>query len=111
MFSLGCVLLEILVLHHDGTLGRLRIDRSTKNPAYHANLENMDSWLPPAKFSVMSSRDYHLAGLIRSMLSRDPTHRPVAEDVLSDINLCDILTSAESTSMFGSCCRASYVSK
>lgn len=71
----------------------------------------MDSWLPPAKLSDMSSRDFHLARLIRSMLSRDPTHRPVAEHVLSDIDLCDRMISAESISMFGSCCRTSSVSK
>lgn len=74
-------------------------------------MENMDLWLPPAKSSDMSSRDLYLARLIRSMLSRDPTHRPVAEHVLSDIDLCDRMTSAESISMFGSCCRTSYVSK
>ena len=71
----------------------------------------MDLWLPPAKSSDMSSHDFHLARLIRSMLSRDPTNRPVAEHVLSDIDLCDRMTSAESVSMFGSCCRTSYVSK
>jgi hypothetical protein len=71
----------------------------------------MESWLPSAKSSDMSSRDYHLARLIRSMLSRDPTHRPVADHILSDINLCDQMTSMDSISMFGSCCRTSYVSK
>lgn len=59
----------------------------------------------------MSSRDHHLAILIRSMLSIDPTDRPVAEHILSDINLCDGMTSAGSISMFGSCCRTVCVSE
>ena len=71
----------------------------------------MDLWLPPAKSSDMSSRDFHLARLIRSMLSIDPAHRPVAEHVLSDINFCDRMSNMESIPMFGTCCRTSYVSK
>ncbi len=110
IFSLGCVLLEVLVLHQDGTLKRLRVDRSTNNPAFHANLDDMDAWLPIHHVDDMSLCDLHLVKTIRSMLSAAPERRPSADQLLHNIGLADMMKDSRSSSIFGSCCRTPYIS-
>ncbi|KAJ8105363.1 hypothetical protein OPT61_g10225 [Boeremia exigua] len=110
IFSLGCVLLEILVLHQDGTLDRLRVDRSTRNPAFHANLENIDAWLPTKHPDDMSFCDFHLTKAIRSMLSQTPEKRPRVDQLLDNMRLADMMKDSTHSSFFEACCRTPYVS-
>lgn len=108
MFSLGCVLLEIIVLHADGTLKRIRDNRPNPNPAFHANLSSLDSWLP---FSDgYSPREHHLVKEVRAMLSTDPKQRPLAQDLLQRLNHANDMMGHGRGSMFGDCCRNKYVS-
>lgn len=108
MFSLGCVLLEIIVLHAHGTLKRIRDNRPNPNPAFHANLKSLDKWLP---FSdACSPRDHHLVKEVRGMLSKDPSLRPTAQDLLRRLSLADEMMEPEGSSVFGECCRLKYVS-
>lgn len=111
MFSLGCVLLEILVLNREGTLDRIRTHRSTKNTAFYANLNRLDDWLPLQ--DTVSSMEYHLIKEVRAMLSSDSDRRPRAQDLLHRLNFCDQLDPAENNehSIFGDCCRNSYVTE
>lgn len=107
IFSLGCVLLEILVLHYDGTLQRLRKNWSTKGPASHADLTNLDAWLPWT--DNLSPRTYHLFREVRAMLSSEPGKRPLIDNLLSRVSLCDRMMTGHEYSIFGDCCRTSYI--
>lgn len=109
MFSLGCILLEIFVLNREGTLSRLRTHRSLKNTAYHANLDQLDNWIPLRE--DVSPLNYHLIGEIRDMLSRNPKRRPTAEKLLHRLVYADKLSDSVDTtySIFGSCCRTTFM--
>ncbi|KAF3004395.1 hypothetical protein E8E13_010133 [Curvularia kusanoi] len=116
IFSLGCILLEILILDQEGTLDRLRAARSTKNTAYHANLDKLNEWLPLRE--DVSPIDYHLIREIRAMLSHNPRRRPSAAVLLQQLKYSDKLhndkvdyAAGKSGSIFGSCCRLSLVHK
>lgn len=108
IFSLGCILLEILILNQEGTLHRLRSNRSAKNTAYQANLDQINNWIPLRE--DVSQTDYHLVREIRAMLCRDPKRRPTAEALLRRLTYVDkIGDGADDTySIFGSCCRERF---
>ncbi|KAH6620574.1 kinase-like domain-containing protein [Boeremia exigua] len=107
MFSLGCIMLEILVLQHEGSLERLRVNASPKDSAFHANLENIDAWLSFRGIDDMSVLDKHLVKVIRSLLSKAPEVRPSADRLLSGIRLCSMVENP-SISVLGVCCRESH---
>ena len=111
IFSLGCILLEILTLNQEGTLDRLRATRSTKNTAYYANLGRVNDWIPLRE--DVSPIDYNLIKEIRAMLSRNPNQRPSAQSLLKRLIFCDKISSGttEAHSIFGSCCRLSLMKK
>ncbi|KAJ4982789.1 serine threonine kinase [Stagonosporopsis vannaccii] len=107
IFSLGCVLLEIIVLHADGTLKRIRDNRPKPNPAFHANLNSLDTWLP---FSDgCTSREHQLIKEVRAMLSKNPQQRPIAQELLRRLILANELRMPGEPSIFGDCCRVEYV--
>ena len=111
IFSLGCILLEILTLDQEGTLDRLRATRSTKNTAYYANLDRVNGWIPLR--DDVSPIDYNLIKEIRAMLSHNPNQRPSAQSLLERLRYCDMISSGttEAHSVFGSCCRLSLMKK
>jgi serine/threonine protein kinase len=111
IFSLGCILLEILTLDQEGTLDRLRAARSTKNTAYYANLDRVNDWIPLR--DDVSPIDYNLIKEIRAMLSHNPDQRPSAQSLLERLRYCDKISSGttEAHSIFGSCCRLSLMKK
>ena len=111
IFSLGCILLEILTLDQEGTLDRLRATRSTKNTAYYANLDRVNDWIPLR--DDVSPIDYNLIKEIRAMLSHDPTQRPSAQSLLERLRYCDMISSGTTGahSIFNSCCRLSLMKK
>ncbi|KAG9201718.1 hypothetical protein G6514_005334 [Epicoccum nigrum] len=111
IFSLGCILLEILTLDQEGSLDRLRANRSTKNTAYHANLDRINDWIPLRE--DVSPIDYNLIKEIRAMLSRSPNQRPSAQGLLERLEYCDKLSSDtdKAHSIFDSCCRLSLMKK
>ena len=95
------------MFHHEGTLQRIRYGQPDTNPAYHANLDKLDTWLPWA--ANPSPRRHHLIREVRMMLSKNPDQRPTVDEVLSRIVLCDTMMNGTKTSIFGDCCRTSYV--
>lgn len=111
IYSLGCILLEILTLDQEGSLDRLRVNRSTKNTAYHANLDRINDWIPLRE--DVSPIDYNLIKEIRAMLSRSPNQRPSAQRLLERLEYCDKLSgdTDKAHSIFDSCCRLSLMKK
>jgi len=110
MFSLGCVLLEILTLHRRGSLHVLRAHRGA-NPAYHANVSHLSTWLKTDD-THFSRREHYLEYEINLMLSTDPKRRPKAVELLHGITSHDVYTSVEPRlSIFGDCCKKTMVSK
>ncbi|KAH8638534.1 kinase-like protein [Alternaria alternata] len=104
MFSLGCVLLEILSLHRRGSLDLLKEHREV-DPAFHANISHLTTWLQTDRHDF-SRREHYLECEIHLLLSRDPKHRPTAIELLRNIVAHDSYHSDGSTvSMFGHCCR------
>ncbi|KAH7092086.1 kinase-like domain-containing protein, partial [Paraphoma chrysanthemicola] len=84
IFSLACLMLEIVVLHTDGTLDALRRLRTSRDRSFfQANLDTIDIWL--AEWIVLdtntSPRRSHLMWEIRGMLARDPKRRPTAPEL------------------------------
>jgi len=88
---------------------RLRQHRSTKNTAFHANLDQLDAWLPMRDDA--SPKNHHLIKEIRAMLSHDPGQRPVAHKLLHRLVLCDKMSDDKQYSIFGHCCRTMFVLK
>ena len=111
IFSLGCILLEILTLDQEGTLARLRATRSTKNTAYYANLDRVNDWIPLRE--DVSPIDYNLIKEIRAMLSHSPNQRPSAQSLLRRLRYCDNISSGtcegNGHSIFSCCCRLSLI--
>ncbi|KAH8726791.1 kinase-like domain-containing protein [Phaeosphaeriaceae sp. PMI808] len=108
IFSLGCVLLEIVVLHERGTLSQIRDNRS-RDPSFHANLSHMSAWCSLRE--PVTIRRYHLMIEIRRMLTEDSAMRPSAEQVLIRLIGYDLSTKHMSTnSIFGDCCKRLLVS-
>jgi serine/threonine protein kinase len=104
MFSLGCVLLEILSLHRRGSLDLLKEHREV-DPAFHANISHLTTWLQTNRHDF-SRREHYLECEIHLLLSRDPKHRSTAIELLRNIVAHDSYHSDGSTvSMFGHCCR------
>jgi len=111
MFSLGCVLLEILSLHRKGSLQILRAHREA-NPAYHANIDHLATWLEMEKTedSNFSRIEHYLESENRLMLSTDPKRRPKAIELLYGITAQDSCPShASMPSMFGDCCKRTVI--
>jgi serine/threonine protein kinase len=110
IFSLGCVLLEIVVLHDQGMLHHMHTNRSP-HPSFHANLDRVDTWLQSPKRLSWSRRRAHLVVEIKSMLAYDPAMRPNARQLLTEIvgyDLSQMTTSKHS--VFGTCCRKQLMS-
>jgi serine/threonine protein kinase len=105
MFSLGCVLLEILAFDRDGSLHRLRPTLPGSNFVYYENLESIDSWLP---WSEETDPVRHCLRLeIRNMLMKDPKKRPSADALLRRLRSCHKSTDALQSPIFGHCCQMS----
>ena len=111
MFSLGCIVLEILIMNQEGTTTRLRTHRATRNTAYHANLGNLERWLP--YHDDLAPMDHHLTSEIRAMLSLEPGRRPVSPDLLRRLTYYDNMSvrQHDTYSIFGSCCRTTYIAE
>lgn len=101
------MLLEVLIFHDEGTLYRLGHNRPLTNSAYYANLDELDEWLPWS--SNASPRIHSLVREVRAMLSHNPKHRPRAEDILRRMTLCDKMVEGLTGSIFGDCCRQTYI--
>jgi serine/threonine protein kinase len=110
MFSLGCVLLEVVVLHDQGTLQQVRLNRSA-DPSFHANLDRVNTWLEVPSSKPSSFRRAYLASEIKSMLANDPEARPTAKELLFRVTGYDQAQMITSThSLFGVCCRSYFIS-
>jgi serine/threonine protein kinase len=106
MFSLGCVLLEAMVFDQDGSLTRLRPESPTTRFVYHESLEKLNDWLPwPEDLDPVK---HHLCLAIRGLLSIFPKQRPSADELVSQISLCDNMTEDTCDRIFSNCCRILY---
>lgn len=109
IFSLGCVLLEIVVLHDQGTLHYMQTHRSP-HPSFHANLDRVDAWLKGTDPQPWSRRRAHLVQDIKSMLAHDPSMRPTAKQLLLETTGYDVFQTMNSSySIFGKCCRSRVI--
>ena len=109
MFSLGCLLLEILLLHTSGSLDTLRQLRTSRDTSFHGNLDKIAAWLSSWLTPPNNSRPVraHLIWEIQCMLSFEPTIRPTAPQLLDRMQSCHDWSSEPS--MFGACCRKHHV--
>lgn len=106
MFSLGCVLLEILVFDQDATLQRLRSNPPMQSAPYHSNLDRIEDWLP--RNEDLTPMRHLLYAEIRAMLSKDETKRPRADQLVLRIGLCEKMMESTEESVFADCCRIVY---
>jgi serine/threonine protein kinase len=110
MFSLGCILLEILSLHRRGSLNILKVHRDA-NPTYHANVKHLPTWLKIDQ-NEFSRREHHLECEISLMLSADPKRRPKAIELLHSIAAYDLCEKeALPRSIFGECCKRELLTR
>ncbi|KAH6878144.1 kinase-like domain-containing protein [Alternaria rosae] len=110
MFSLGCVLLEILSVHRRGSLQLLRTHRGV-DPAFHANTKHKSTWLETDSDDCTRREDY-LEYAISRMLSTRPKRRPKAIELLHGIVAYDSYRNEGSTpSVFGHCCKRTLVAR
>ncbi|KAF3032500.1 hypothetical protein E8E12_003714 [Didymella heteroderae] len=106
IFSLGCVLLEIIAFDEDGTLRRLRPESPIARFVYHESLDKLNKWLPwPEDLDPVK---HQLCLAVRTMLSRFPKQRPRIDDLVSRISLCDRMVEETQDRIFPDCCRVSY---
>lgn len=110
MFSLGCILLEVIVLHDTGTLSHIRENRSS-DPCFHANLDRVQTWCSASKPPISTRREL-LLHEIKSLLSKNPDARPTATQLLTRVTGYDIahLTKFKN-SIFDECCRNEFRSR
>lgn len=109
IFSLGCVLLEIIVLHDRGTLEHIRQNRSP-DPSFHSNLGRVDTWCKMVKKDTRSAM-FHVLREIKIMLNKDAALRPTAHEILTRVTGYDLADSRpEKQPIFGRCCTTSFVS-
>jgi serine/threonine protein kinase len=109
IFSLGCVLLEILVIHRCGTLKYIRLNRS-KDPCFHANLDRFDGWLQDCLQGAPSMPKNFLNSEIKRMLVANPSERPVISELLFSFSAAETASHGFFT-IFGSCCKGVLVSQ
>ncbi|CAI9637321.1 hypothetical protein GT037_008251 [Alternaria burnsii] len=109
MFSLGCVLLETVIFDRDGTLQRLRPESPSTRFVYHENLDKLNEWLPlPEDLSLAKNQ---MCLVFRSLLSKLPEMRPVADEVASQTSFYDNLIENAQDRVFSDCCRKSSFTK
>lgn len=112
IFSLGCILLEIVTLNVEGTLNGLRALRTAQDGSFQANLQNIDSWFNFPKSSPGGRRFQHLLLQIRQMLAEDPQLRPTAGEIHELLTVLDqFLASSVSGPLFGNCCSMPFISR
>lgn len=103
MFSLGCVLLETVIFDQDGTLQRLRPESPSTRFVYHENLDKLNEWLPlPEDLSLAKNQ---MCLVFRSLLSKLPEKRPVADEVASQTSFYDNMIEDAQDRVFSDCCR------
>jgi serine/threonine protein kinase len=103
IFSLACVLLEIAVLHEQGSLEHIRKHRSA-DPSFHKNLQNVGIWCMPLEQSISVPRLLVVQD-IRRMLSRDPEARPEARKLFLRMCLYDYISKiVRSPGILDDCC-------
>ena len=112
IFSLGCVLLEIIMVHRCGTLEHVRLNRSD-DPCFHANLDRIDGWLRHSTQSPSSARENFINSEVKRMLTAKPSDRPTISELLTSFSAADMATTQldVSISIFGGCCENLLVSK
>lgn len=111
IFSLGCIFLEICVLFRFGSLKALRSQRPARDRSFQANLDKTDGWFNLLK-DWNSGRGRHILTTIQQMLSTSPEFRPDAAELRRQLSHIDQFDRAHGEmSIFGACCRNSYISE
>lgn len=112
IFSLGCVLLEIIVVHRCGTLEHVRQNRSD-DTCFHANLDRIDGWLRHSTQSPSSARENFINSELKRMLTATPSERPTISELLVSFSAADMASAQLDVfiSIFGGCCENLLVTK
>lgn len=112
IFSLGCVLLEIMTLQRCGSLKYIRLNR-TDDPCFHANLDKIDDWLQSTTPTTLSARESFVNCEIKRMLAQKASERPVISELLPSFSAADMAPSKTQglASMFGGCCGSTLKSR
>ncbi|OAL56740.1 kinase-like protein [Pyrenochaeta sp. DS3sAY3a] len=109
IFSLGCVVLEITVLHATGSLSHIRSNRSA-DASFHANLDRISTWQTWSD-KALPPWEYLLHWEIKKMLSKDPEQRPTAQNLLANIRSTETMRRDNSEHLlFGQCCKYEMMS-
>jgi|TARA_R110002003_G_scaffold120_3_gene10619 serine/threonine protein kinase len=104
IFSMGCIFLEIITLCVGYCLEETVQLRSQNDRSFHANLDNIHMWFSRGRITSRTPADEHMMGLVRSMIQKDPEHRPTAETVEFEIALISGLASAAGGFSFSNPC-------
>ncbi|KAH7079133.1 kinase-like domain-containing protein [Paraphoma chrysanthemicola] len=111
VFSLGCVLLEIITLHDKGTRDFIR-DQCSSDQSFHANLDQVDIWCKSQKRRTRYPRRLYYLQHVKTMLWRDPKARPTTEQLLVRFIGYDYGNHQKDTpGIFADCCKRVLVSE
>ncbi|KAF2109157.1 kinase-like domain-containing protein [Lophiotrema nucula] len=111
IFSLGCILLEILVVDRCGTLDELKALRTAEDRSFQANLKHKHDWLALLG-SNTSPRRRHLQLEIVQMLDYDPEIRPLASELRMRLTVLDQSQRERYTRpYFRNCCQDTYITR
>ncbi|KAF2691847.1 kinase-like protein [Lentithecium fluviatile CBS 122367] len=104
IFSLGCILLEMLLIAHGVRFFQhLRDCRSARDKSFQANLKQIQYELDGFDHSNLRTE-------IRSMLEREPDERPTVTEIRINFELMDTLAKRKGDeALFGDCCRRPYI--
>jgi serine/threonine protein kinase len=86
IFSLGCILLEMVAVSNDYSLQTLKNLRQRKDTSFHANLSSILEWFNVVRVSVA---DKFLLCEVRMMLQDRPQSRPTIQHVSERLQLLD----------------------
>ncbi|CAI6335657.1 unnamed protein product [Periconia digitata] len=110
IFSLGCVILEILLICQHDTLEEIRQVRSELDKSFHANLSRITKWVRENLFTA-TLFEGQLGIIICHMLEEDAGDRPDAGRVCKQLSFIDTdLTDQGRDGLFDKCCRRAFIS-
>ena len=88
IFSMGCILFEIMTLHMSLTLELSQGLRRLYDRSFQSNLDTIVGWFEEDIFSVdLMAADDYLMGLVRWMMEEEAAMRPTADVVEQEVLL------------------------
>jgi serine/threonine protein kinase len=87
IFSLGCILFEIITLYMGHILQVSQKLRKSKDKSFQSNLGHIVTWFEEDLWIGSTAADDYLLGLVRWMMEEEEAARPTAEVVEEEIAL------------------------